>query len=336
MLDVDTQAAVRLPAGAPKRSLMPHVWSLFIDQVTGWLTTEFESQEIPSVLLKGRGLADLLYQDRSSRFYSDADLLIPPTEVPRAEELLRSLGFARLDRDEDWLGPEPKYAHTFRRDRDGAVIDLHWRLSGAMAPPALQWTKISEHTRLIDIGGRPVHVLDSVGGAVIVALHSAHHGTGRPLTLRDLDHAVEQLDLAAWRGAARLADELQASEPFAAGLRLTPAGDDLADRLGLDRPFSVEMWLKTNPRPYGAYVLDRITQTKGFRDRLVMCVRVALPPPPVMYRVSPLARRGRFGLALAYLLRPFQLIVHAGPALRDLKRARRALRANRRLAREPH
>src|SRR5437588_2073464 len=134
MLDVDTPAAAQPPAGVRNRELMAHVWSLFVDQVTGWLTTAFEAHEISSILLKGRGLADLLYQDQSRRFYSDADLLIPATAVPRGEELLRSLGFVRVDRDEDWLGPEPKYAHTFRRQRDGAVIDLHWRLDGAMAP----------------------------------------------------------------------------------------------------------------------------------------------------------------------------------------------------------
>src|SRR5256885_253004 len=99
MIDVERQAAAQRAEGAPNRALMAHVWSLFVDQVTGWLTTEFEVQQIPSILLKGRGLAELLYQDRTPRFYSDADLLIPATSVPRAEELLRSLGFVRIDRD---------------------------------------------------------------------------------------------------------------------------------------------------------------------------------------------------------------------------------------------
>jgi hypothetical protein len=43
----------------------------------------------------------------------------------------------------------------------------------------------------------------------------------------------------------------------------------------------------------------------------------------------PLARRGRCGLVLAYVLRPARLAVHAGPALRDLVRARRTLRHDR-------
>jgi hypothetical protein len=48
-----------------------------------------------------------------------------------------------------------------------------------------------------------------------------------------------------------------------------------------------------------------------------------------MRRFFPLARRGRLGLLLAYLLRPARLAVHAGPALRDLVQARRGLRHGR-------
>jgi hypothetical protein len=47
----------------------------------------------------------------------------------------------------------------------------------------------------------------------------------------------------------------------------------------------------------------------------------------MMYTFFPLARRGRLGLALAYMLRPARLVAHAGPALRDLFRAQRDLRA---------
>jgi hypothetical protein len=89
------------------------------------------------------------------------------------------------------------------------------------------------------------------------------------------------------------------------------------------------MWLKTNPRTYGAWALDQVAQNQTARDRLAALGTIVVPSPTVMRKFFPLARRGRLGLLLAYLLRPARLAVHAGPALRDLVRARRALRQGR-------
>jgi hypothetical protein len=304
-------------------------WSCYVDQVTAALTTQFETHGVASILLKGPGFEALLYDVADGRFYRDTDLLVQVRDRARAEQLLVDSGFERIDRAEPGLGPAPKYARTFRRARDGAIVDLHWRLSGATAPPGQVWSTLSEHVTTLEVGGRPVSVLDAAASAMLVALHSAHHGTGRPKTLTDVEHAVARLDRSTWEGARSLADALGASEPFAAGLRLTSAGDELADSLRLERPASVAMWLKTNPRTYGAWALHQVSQHETATGRLVALGTIVLPSPVVMRTFFPLARRGRLGLMLAYLLRPARLAVHAGPALRDLVRARRALRHDR-------
>ena len=304
-------------------------WSCYVDQVTSAVTTEFETHGVASILLKGPGFEALLYDATNGRFYRDTDLLVQVRDRERAEQLLVDSGFERIDRDEPALGPAPKYARTFRRERDGAIVDLHWRLSGAAAPPGQVWSILSGHVTTLEVGGRLVSVLDGVASALLVALHSAHHGTGRPKTLTDVEHAVLRLDRSTWEQARSLADALGASEPFAAGLRLTSAGDELADSLGLDRPASVAMWLKTNPRTYGAWALHEVSRNETATGRLVALGTIVLPSPSVMRTFFPLARRGRRGLMLAYLLRPVRLAVHAGPALRDLVRARRALRHDR-------
>ena len=128
-------------------------------------------------------------------------------------------------------------------------------------------------------------VLDATASAVLVALHSAHHGTGRPKTLTDVEHAVARLDRSTWERARSLADALGASEPFAAGLRLTRAGDLLADSLGLERPASVAMWLKTNPRTYGAWALHQVAQNETTTGRLLALGTIVLPSPLVMRTV---------------------------------------------------
>jgi hypothetical protein len=304
-------------------------WSCYVDQVTAEVTTQFETHGVASILLKGPGFAALLFAPADGRFYRDTDLLIHVRDQARAEQLLIDSGFMRIDRNEPRLGPAPKYARTFRRARDGAIVDLHWRVSGAAVASGQVWSTLSEHLMTLDVGGRPVSVLDAAASAVLVALHSAHHGTGRPKTLTDVEHAVARLDRSTWEQARSLADELGATDPFAAGLRLTCPGDELADSLGLARPASVAMWLKTNPRTYGAWALDQVSQNETAKGRLVALSAIALPPTSVMRTFFPLARRGRLGLMLAYLLRPARLAVHAGPALRDLVRARRDLRHDR-------
>jgi hypothetical protein len=304
-------------------------WSCYVDQVTAEVTTRLEAHGVASILLKGAGFEALLYDVGDGRFYRDTDLLVQARDQLRAEELLIDSGFERIDREDPGLGPAPKYARTFRRERDGAIVDLHWRLSGAAASPGRVWSTLSAHVATLEVGRRPVNVLDAAASAMLVALHSAHHGTGRPKTLTDVEHAVARLDRATWERARALADALGASEPFAAGLRLTSAGDELADVLRLQRPASVAMWLKTHPRTYGAWALDQVAQNETTRDRFAALGTIVVPSPMVMRKFFPLARRGRLGLLLAYLLRPARLAVHAGPALRDLVRARRALRQGR-------
>jgi Uncharacterised nucleotidyltransferase len=307
------------------------VWTLLADAVTAEVTEQFDKHEIGSVLLKGAAFAQLLYGGHDERLYTDSDLLVAEQDRAQAEKVLESIGFVRTDHDEDWLGPAPKYAHTFQRFGDGAYVDLHWRLSGAAASPDQQWAAIGKHRAKVVVSGREIDALDPPATALLAALHNAHHGTGRPATLGDLDRAIDRFGQSVWIDAARLADEISARMPFAAGLRLTSAGDSLADRLSLDRPQSVEMWLKTNPSTYGAHALDRFAQTKTLRGRVEMFVRIAFPPGTVMRRFFPLARRGTAGLAVAYLVRPLHLLITAGPALREWHHARRALHEQRRL-----
>jgi hypothetical protein len=315
----------------PKNSeFAQKAWSCYVDQVTAAVMTRFEAHGVASILLKGPGFEALLYEAALSRFYRDTDLLVEVRDRARAEQLLVDSGFERIDREEPGLGPAPKYARTFRRAHDGAIVDLHWRLSGAAVGPGQVWSTLSGHVTTLEVGGQPVSVLDAAASAMLVALHSAHHGTGRPKTLTDVEQAVARLDRSTWEQARSLAAALGASEPFAAGLRLTSAGDALADGLGLARPASAAMWLKTNPRTYGAWALDQVLQNDTISGRLVALGRVVWPSPAVMRTFFPVAQRGRPGLMLAYLLRPARLAVHAGPALRDLARARLAARSSRR------
>lgn len=276
---------------------------------------------IDCVLLKGRAFAERLYEAAWQRPYSDTDLLIRVEDLERAERLLREHAYERVDRDGDRLGA-PGYAHTFARS-DGSLIDLHWNLSGVRASPVETWEAVAESTGLLKIGGRSTRVPGDPVTALIAALHNAHHGAQWVGTLPDLERAIQTLELSDWIAAARLADRLGAGEPFAAGLRLSPAGERLADRIGTDGAISLEYRLRSDPTSYGAWALHRLASAKRPRERIRVIGEILFPPPRSMRVFFPLARRGPRGLLAAYLLRPGRLARAAAPAIREYVKARR-------------
>jgi hypothetical protein len=285
-------------------------------EAIGW----FAADGIECILLKGRAFAERLYDEVWERPYSDTDLLVQVADHEAAERLLTVHGCRRLDRDGDRLGA-PGYAHTFETP-DGSLIDLHWNLSGVTAAPGVTWQIVNEGARPLELGGRGVRVPGDPAIALIVVLHHAHHGAQRAGTLPDLERAIERLDLSDWYAAARSAERLGAREAFTAGLRLSPTGAAMADRLGADRAISLEYQLRATPISYGSWALHRLAAATRTGQRLRAVAEILLPPPGTMRRFFPLARRGAIGLLASYLLRPFRLVAAAPSAVREYLKAR--------------
>jgi hypothetical protein len=164
-------------------------------------------------------------------------------------------------------------------------------------------------------------VLNPPARALVLALHAAKDGTrvGRPI--QDLGRAVDRLDPKIWEGAAGVAERLNASAAFGAGLGLIPEGRELRDRLGLPLNIPIEILLRTAGAPPLALGVDHFAKQRSVTKRLVLAYGKAFPPPAFMRTWSPLARRGKAGLALAYVWRPVWLVGHIGPAVAAWRRA---------------
>jgi hypothetical protein len=235
--------------------------------------------------------------------------------------VLRGLGYARVDRDGDRLGA-PGYAHTFMRP-DGGSIDLHWGISGVTVAPARVWETVNTHTVSLAIGGHPAWVPDDALTALLVVLHAAHHGGQHGSTMTDVEHAITRIGAGEWGRARDLALSLGAGEAFASGLALSPAGRELAQQLGTHASPTLEYRLRSEQTEFRVWALHRLANARGL-SRVRVIAEVLAPPPGAMRRFEPLARRGRRGLAAAYLLRAPRLLLTAVPALADYLRARRA------------
>jgi Uncharacterised nucleotidyltransferase len=299
------------------RHLTVGVMTLHVDRVTAEVVPAMRARGTRPLLLKGPSIATWLYIDRASRPYGDVDLLVEPRSYADAEHVLRGLGFSRMQAG--WQ----ELAWSWHRSDDSSTVDLHRSIVGADAPLEVVWRALSEHAQPMRVGGAEVEVLSPPARALQVALHAAKHGDAERQPLEDLARAVRLVDEGCWRKAAALARQVDAVPAFATGLRLDPGGAGLADRLDLpiERPAAVA--LRARRPPALVLGIEHLASARGVRTRLRFLARKAVPSRSYMRRTSALARRGAFGLGLAYLWRPVWIILKLPGAILTWRRARR-------------
>jgi Uncharacterised nucleotidyltransferase/Transglutaminase-like superfamily len=291
--------------------------TLRIDAATGEVVGVLRAAGVPSILLKGPSVARWIY-DKESRPYGDCDLLVRRSDLEVAEQSLRTLGFERgglYSVPGDW----PRHAVVYQRG--DVTIDLHQTLLGVRADADRLWGALAPHREPMRIAGAGVDVLDAAGRAFVLALHSAKDGGRSEKPRRDLERALDVLPLELWEEAAGIAAEVGAVEAFAAGLRRCPAGREVAGLLGLSSHVSREIALRRETPAALSAGVDWLLRSKGFRVKVELVARKMVPPPEFLRAWSPLARRGRWGLALAYVWRPVWLVWRAPAAVWDVFRA---------------
>src|SRR5918994_942045 len=209
---IPTPEAVRLAARAAA-----------LDAAAAEIVTELRERGVRPILLKGPSIASWLYAPSELRAYGDIDLLIAPADFEVAEETFRELGFlhfpvAGVEHGDAWVH------HSKQVD-----FELHRRLVGMNAAPGEVWSCLACHTTSLEVFGVSLEILDIPARTMQVALHAAQHGTEIRKPREDLVRALEQVSYEDWTAALSLARELDAAEAFAAGLRLLPEGERLAE-----------------------------------------------------------------------------------------------------------
>ena len=313
---------------ARARALVDTARSLATDAVTGEVVRAFGARDIRCILLKGPTVASWLYDDGSVRYYLDSDLWVEPARFDAAERELSRLGFERRVVPIPPKGALPHSEPWFRAE-DRAEVDLHRTLSGVGLAPEDAWRLLVPNVEEMDVGGVRVAVLPVPVRALLVVLHAAQHGPAVRKPLDDLARVLRRLSDDEWSEVARMASLLDATAGFANGLRLIPAGRDLAERLGLVSSMLIEDATRHGSSARVALGLHRLARASGFRERLRLVARELVPTPSFLRWWSPLARRGPLGLGVVYLWRPFWLLWHLVPSLVRLKRSEPTSRAGR-------
>jgi hypothetical protein len=321
------------PAGDP-HDLTVIEQTLRVDAVTARVSSALSDAGIACILLKGRAFARELYDSPAERPFGDADLLVRPGDLRSAEGVLGGqLGYRRATPGEEESDPAwQRHAHNWVPATGGGVpVELHWTVVGVGSPDGDLWPALEPYVRPLRVGAAQVPALTGPATGWLASLHAAQHGAGEARPLRDLERALHVFSEAEWQAAARLAQRLESTGPFAAGLRLTPAGARMAGVLGLPDEAPVMVRLMTSNAPAGSQVLETLARAGGLRGAMAVLRRSLVPRPTRMRGLDPLARKGRIGLVGAYLRRPVLVARGLAPAWRAWRRARsRAARRHRR------
>jgi hypothetical protein len=290
-----------------------------VDALTAEVAGAFGREGIETIVLKGPVLARWLYPDEV-RPYVDSDLMVAPESRARAVEVLERLGFAEHC---PWMPTPLSLEPCAHFNRDGIIVDLHCQLSGLDGDPNAIWSHLAASADRQVIGGVELRVPDRDMVLLHVVLHAAQHANtvgGKPL--EDLRRALARLEESRWSSALELARAYQGVSAFAAGLRLLPEGEDLARRLDLGEVRSLKYaLLREDVIAEELYAL--LCARVGIKRMLAIAASRGFPRPDYMRWWSPLARRGKRGLAGAYLWRAIWIIGQALGALHTLRRIRR-------------
>jgi hypothetical protein len=272
------------------------------------------------VLLKGPSIARWLYDQPGERVYVDIDVLVAPDAAPTASNTLQTIGFSYVV--ESWN------SSVWVRRRSGVNVDLHTALLGIGLAPAPAFDALTRSIASFELDRGAVPVLETRARALHIVLHAAQHGAWERTSLEDLRRALERLPDEIWADAAALAAEVDATTAFAAGLRLLPKGANLAERLGLSTALTTLVAMRAATAPVVSEGLMSLAATPGLVAKMRLIAREVAPTSAYLRTHFPFARRGRLGLALARVWRPIWLLLHLGPALLAIRRARRASRGS--------
>jgi hypothetical protein len=291
-----------------------------IDALTAEVANAFTGEGIGTVVLKGPVLARWLYPGEV-RPYRDSDLMVAPENRARAVGVLERLGFMEHC---PWM-PTPLSMDIGCTEfsRGDGIVDLHCRLQGLDGDPDVIWGCLAAGAERQVIGGVELRVPDRDTVLLHVVLHAAQHSNmvdGKPL--EDLRRALACVEESQWSRALELARVYRGVSAFAAGLRLLPEGGDLARRLDLGKEGSLKYaLLREDVIAEELYAL--LCARVEIRRKLAIAASRGFPGPDYMRWWSPLARRGKRGLAGAYLWRAVWVIGQALGAIRTLLRIRR-------------
>lgn len=141
----------------------------------------FETREIPAIPYKGPTLAASVYGNLALREFNDLDILVHRRDVPKAGEVLASIGYQpryQLTRTQEAAFLRSQREHPFRRYDGKSVVELHWEIAEKHFFP-LDNERLWERLNRIPLAGNTILNLSPENMLLVLCVHGARHAWER-------------------------------------------------------------------------------------------------------------------------------------------------------------
>ena len=297
-------------------------WSELLHAEVGYLLRQ---AGIPVLHIKGPTVALWLY-DEGERPWGDVDVLVPPSLMDEALEVLLAADFGERDpgvNRHTTADHAITLVHQPPGDRTswGAEVDVHDRFEGIEADPEWAFEQLWRRREPDQLGHVDVWFPDLPTRALLIALNTARDATRK--AREDLARLITTGDTEGWEDVVWLARRLHALPALRAGLEVDPRGTALVNEIGLaDVPVSPEWVLRRTGAPRTALRLEELGRTP-WRRRPGAVARWLVPPPAIIRMRDPAARGSNLRLLGGYARRLRDGLRAAAPSLRAVRRIRR-------------
>ena len=298
------------------------------------LLHDLEAAGIPAISYKGPVLALQLYGDVSARRFGDLDIMVRPSQVRTARDVLRARGYVTEMELPGWqfdrfvqIQKEIAFIHRDTLQE----VDLQWTVTERSF--ALRWDlrRMWERTASVDVAGTPVCTFAPNDLALVLCVHGTTHLWERLGWVADLGALLAACEVD-WAAVLEDARRVGAERMVLTSLRLA----DLITTCGI--PDGAAPRIDGTVRRLAALLRDRTLSARGaapehperpfslmmarLRDRPLdqawNAAQLALTPTPGDWAAVPLPRGLR---ALYFAVRPFRLAGRYGRRIRPRVRS---------------
>jgi hypothetical protein len=196
----------------------------------------FESQGIQSIPYKGPVLAQQAYGDITLREFEDLDIILRQHDLPRAHEIMLSLGY---EAKFPWiLSPGAAASlvpgeYNYRAVERRIMVELHTEMTLRHFPVIPSLDDFSQRLVKVELNGRAVQTFRPEDALPILCIHGSKDFWERISWVADISELVQAHPQLDWDAVRRRAGSLK-------GQRMLHLGLTLAARL-LDAPMPQEV-----------------------------------------------------------------------------------------------
>ena len=187
------------------------------------VTRLLEAEGVQTLAYKGPALAASAYGDLSLRRFLDLDVIVRRRDVPRAGELLLSLGFGvagGLSRPQEDALLRSQHNLALTRDGGKLTVELHWDVAASRFAAVPLGESVWARAVAVGVCGGVVRTLAPEDLLVALCVHGARHFWERLAWVCDVAELLKSNPSLDWQLALGLARDSHVERMLLLGLRL--------------------------------------------------------------------------------------------------------------------